>query len=130
MIRVGLLHNIMASIRAHRLFIRDKQYMVQGDEIVLINELTGRAQPGRRLGDGGHQALEAKEGLTIKPESTTVATITYQNFFRQYDKIAGMTGTALTEAAEFEAIYNMAVTAVPTMTAVFCTSLRFKPGSN
>lgn len=111
---VGLLHNIMASIRAHRLFTRDKQYMVQGDEIVLINELTGRAQPGRRLGDGGHQALEAKEGLSIKPEATTVATITYQNFFRQYDKIAGMTGTALTEAAEFEAIYNMAVTAVPT----------------
>ena len=111
---VGLLHNIMASIRAHRLFDKDKHYMVQGGEIILINELTGRAQPGRRLGDGAHQALEAKEGLTIKPESTTVATITYQNFFRQYDKIAGMTGTALTEAAEFEAIYNMAVTAVPT----------------
>ena len=111
---VGLLHNIMASLRAHRLFFKDQHYMVQGGEIVLINELTGRAQPGRRMGDGAHQALEAKEGLTIKPESTTIATITYQNFFRQYGKIAGMTGTALTEAAEFEAIYNMYVTAVPT----------------
>ena len=111
---VGLLHNIMASLRAHRLFHKDQHYMVQGGEIVLINELTGRAQPGRRMGDGAHQALEAKEGLAIKPESTTIATITYQNFFRQYAKIAGMTGTALTEAAEFEAIYNMFVTAVPT----------------
>lgn len=111
---VGLLHNIMASLRAHRLFHKDQHYMVQGGEIVLINELTGRAQPGRRMGDGAHQALEAKEGLTIKPEATTIATITYQNFFRQYAKIAGMTGTALTEAAEFEAIYNMFVTAVPT----------------
>ena len=111
---VGLLHNIMASLRAHRLFFKDQHYMVQSGEIILINELTGRAQPGRRMGDGAHQALEAKEGLTIKPESTTIATITYQNFFRQYDKIAGMTGTALTEAAEFEAIYNMYVAAVPT----------------
>ena len=111
---VGLLHNIMASLRAHRMFHKDQHYMVQGGEIVLINELTGRAQPGRRMGDGAHQALEAKEGLAIKPESTTIATITYQNFFRQYAKIAGMTGTALTEAAEFEAIYNMFVTAVPT----------------
>ena len=111
---VGLLHNIMASLRAHRLFQKDQHYMVQGGEIVLINELTGRAQPGRRMGDGAHQALEAKENLTIKPEATTIATITYQNFFRQYGKIAGMTGTALTEAAEFEAIYNMMVTAVPT----------------
>ena len=111
---VGLLHNILASLRAHRLFHRDQHYMVQEGEIVLINELTGRAQPGRRMGDGAHQALEAKEGLTIKPESSTIATITYQNFFRQYQKIAGMTGTALTEAAEFEAIYNMYVAAVPT----------------
>ena len=111
---VGILHNILASLRAHRLFHRDQHYMVQEGESVLINELTGRAQPGRRMGDGAHQALEAKEGLTIKPESSTIATITYQNFFRQYQKIAGMTGTALTEAAEFEAIYNMYVAAVPT----------------
>ena len=111
---VGLLHNIMASLRAQRLFHRDQHYMVQDGEIVLINELTGRAAPGRRMGDGAHQALEAKEGLTIKPESSTIATITYQNFFRQYDKIAGMTGTALTEAAEFEAIYGMYVAEVPT----------------
>ena len=109
-----LLHYIQSSLRARFLFKKDIDYMVQGEQIVLIDENTGRAMPGRRLGDGLHQALEEKEKVPIQVESQTLASCTFQNYFRQYEKLAGMTGTAVTEAQEFAEIYNLPVLEIPT----------------
>src|SRR4051812_14181442 len=102
------------ALRAHALYRRDKDYIVKDGEIVIVDEFTGRQMPGRRWSEGLHQAIEAKEGLKVQRESVTLATITFQNYFRLYDKLAGMTGTAMTEAEEFHKIYNLEVVAVPT----------------
>ncbi|NJO75389.1 MAG: preprotein translocase subunit SecA, partial [Leptolyngbyaceae cyanobacterium RM1_406_9] len=107
-------HYIFNAIKAKELFIKDVNYIVRNGEIVIVDEFTGRVMPGRRWSDGLHQAIEAKEGVEIQPETQTLATITYQNFFLLYPKLAGMTGTAKTEEAEFEKIYNLEVTIVPT----------------
>jgi preprotein translocase subunit SecA len=109
-----IVHHVNQGLRAHKLFTRDKDYIVQDDEVVLIDEFTGRMMAGRRLSDGLHQAIEAKECCKIQPENVTLASVTFQNYFRLYDKLAGMTGTALTEADEFEEIYNLGVVEVPT----------------
>ena len=110
---MALNHNIIQALRAHKLFIRDKDYIIKEKQIVIIDDLTGRPMDGRRYGDGLHQAIEAKESLEIQKENHTIASITYQNFFRTYKKLSGMTGTALTEAAEFEGIYNLEVVEIP-----------------
>ncbi|TMM52644.1 preprotein translocase subunit SecA [Sulfitobacter sabulilitoris] len=109
-----IVHHINQGLRAHKLFLRDKDYIVRDGEVMLIDEFTGRMMAGRRLSDGLHQAIEAKEGLDIKPENVTLASVTFQNYFRLYDKLAGMTGTALTEAEEFGQIYGLGVIEVPT----------------
>ena len=109
-----LLHYIQSSLRAHFLFHKDVDYMVQENQIVLIDENTGRAMPGRRLADGLHQAIEQKEGVPIQMESQTLASCTFQNYFRQFEKLSGMTGTAITEAQEFAEIYGLSVLEVPT----------------
>src|SRR5207237_2113777 len=101
-------------LRAHKLFQRDKDYIVRNGEVVIIDEFTGRMMPGRRYSEGLHQALEAKEHQPIQPENQTLASITFQNYFRMYEKLAGMTGTALTEADEFLDIYGLEVVEVPT----------------
>ena len=110
---ISLNHNIIQALRAHKLFNRDKDYIIKNKDIVIIDELTGRPMEGRRFGDGLHQAIEAKENLVIQKENQTIASITYQNFFRTYAKLCGMTGTALTEAKEFEGIYNLEVVDIP-----------------
>ncbi len=102
------------SLRAHALYHLDKDYIIQNSEIIIVDEFTGRLMYGRRFSEGLHQAIEAKEGVQVRRENLTMATITFQNFFRMYEKLAGMTGTALTEAEEFEKIYNLDVTAIPT----------------
>src|SRR5687768_4804692 len=102
------------ALRAHALYKRDRDYIVKDGEIVIVDEFTGRQMPGRRWSEGLHQAIEAKEGLRVQRESVTLATITFQNYFRLYDKLAGMTGTAMTEAEEFHKIYNLEVVAIPT----------------
>ncbi|PSB67368.1 preprotein translocase subunit SecA, partial [filamentous cyanobacterium CCP1] len=107
-------HYIFNAIKAKELFIKDVNYIVRNDEVVIVDEFTGRVMPGRRWSDGLHQAIEAKERVEIQPETQTLATITYQNFFLLYPKLAGMTGTAKTEEAEFEKIYNLEVTIIPT----------------
>ncbi|GLQ35554.1 protein translocase subunit SecA [Amylibacter marinus] len=109
-----LVHHINQGLRAHTLFKRDKDYIVKDDQVVLIDEFTGRMMEGRRLSEGLHQAIEAKEGVSIQPENVTLASVTFQNYFRLYDKLAGMTGTALTEAEEFSEIYGLGVVEVPT----------------
>ncbi len=109
-----VVHHVNQGLRAHKLFQKDKDYIVRGNEVVLIDEFTGRMMPGRRLSDGLHQAIEAKEGVDIKPENVTLASVTFQNYFRLYDKLSGMTGTALTEADEFDEIYKLGVVEVPT----------------
>lgn len=109
-----IVHHVNQGLRAHKLFQRDKDYIVREDEVVLIDEFTGRMMSGRRLSDGLHQAIEAKEDVPIKPENVTLASVTFQNYFRLYDKLAGMTGTALTEAEEFQEIYGLGVVEVPT----------------
>jgi preprotein translocase subunit SecA len=111
---VAVVHHINNALKAHRLFTRDKDYIVRNDEIVIIDEFTGRMMPGRRFSEGQHQALEAKEGVSIQPENQTLASITFQNYFRMYSKLAGMTGTAATEAEEFGNIYGLDVVEVPT----------------
>ena len=102
------------ALRAHALYKRDRDYIVKDGEIVIVDEFTGRQMPGRRWSEGLHQAIEAKEGLRVQRESVTLATITFQNYFRLYDKLAGMTGTAMTEAEEFHKIYKLEVVAIPT----------------
>jgi preprotein translocase subunit SecA len=109
-----LVHHINQALRAHKLFQRDKDYIVRNDEVVIVDEFTGRMMPGRRYSEGLHQALEAKEGVTVQPENVTLASITFQNYFRLYKKLAGMTGTASTEADEFAEIYKLVVVEIPT----------------
>jgi preprotein translocase subunit SecA len=111
---VSAVHHVNQALRAHKLFHRDKDYIVRNGEVVIIDEFTGRMMPGRRYSEGLHQALEAKEHQPIQPENQTLASITFQNYFRMYEKLAGMTGTALTEADEFIDIYNLEVLEVPT----------------
>jgi len=111
---IRLMHHVTAALRAHALFRRDVQYIVSNDEIVIVDEFTGRTMPGRRWSDGLHQAVEAKEGVRIKEENQTVASITFQNYFRLYEKLSGMTGTADTEAFEFQQIYGLEVMVIPT----------------
>ncbi|MDG1494321.1 MAG: preprotein translocase subunit SecA [Porticoccaceae bacterium] len=111
---LGLLHHVHSALRAQNLFQRDVEYIVQEDQAVLIDEHTGRTMPGRRLSEGLHQAIEAKEGLNIQQESQTLASTTFQNYFRLYTKLAGMTGTADTEAFEFQQIYGLQVMVIPT----------------
>jgi len=111
---LGLLHHVHSGLRAHVLFQRDVEYIVQDGQVVLIDEHTGRTMPGRRLSEGLHQAIEAKEGVKIQSESQTLASTTFQNFFRLYDKLAGMTGTADTEAFEFRQIYGLDCVVIPT----------------
>ncbi len=109
-----LVHHVTQGLRAHKLFNKDKEYIVRDGEVVLIDEFTGRMMRGRRLSDGLHQAIEAKEGVQIQPENVTLASVTFQNYFRLYEKLAGMTGTATTEAEEFMEIYKLGVVEVPT----------------
>jgi preprotein translocase subunit SecA len=111
---VSVVHHVQQALRAHRMFQRDKDYIVKNGEVVIIDEFTGRMMAGRRYSEGLHQALEAKERVTIQPENQTLASITFQNYFRLYEKLAGMTGTALTEAEEFGDIYGLDVIEVPT----------------
>ena len=111
---VALLHHMNQALRAHKLFLRDTQYVVKDDKVVIVDEFTGRMMEGRRFSEGQHQALEAKEGVTIQPENQTLASITFQNYFRLYEKLSGMTGTALTEAEEFASIYKLEVIEVAT----------------
>jgi len=111
---VNLMHAATQCLRANTLFTREVDYIVRNDEVIIIDEFTGRMMPGRRYSDGQHQALEAKEGVTVQPENQTLASVTFQNYFRMYDKLAGMTGTADTEAEEFEKIYKLEVVIVPT----------------
>ncbi|MEM6478893.1 MAG: preprotein translocase subunit SecA, partial [Pseudomonadota bacterium] len=109
-----IVHHVNQGLRAHKLFTRDKDYIVRGDDVVLIDEFTGRMMTGRRLSDGLHQAIEAKESVSIKPENVTLASVTFQNYFRLYSKLGGMTGTAKTEEEEFGQIYGLGVVEVPT----------------
>ena len=111
---VTLVHHVNQALRAHKLFQRDKDYIVRNGEVVIIDEFTGRMMPGRRYSEGLHQALEAKEHVTVQPENVTLASITFQNYFRLYKKLAGMTGTASTEADEFAEIYKLDVVEIPT----------------
>src|SRR5207248_8264337 len=107
-------HHVQQALRAHILYQRDRDYVIQEGQVVIVDEFTGRLMPGRRWSDGLHQAVEAKEGVKIERENQTLATITFQNFFRIYKKLAGMTGTAETEAPEFEKIYRLEVLVIPT----------------
>ncbi|HEX2448563.1 MAG TPA: preprotein translocase subunit SecA [Methyloceanibacter sp.] len=111
---VTVVHHVQQALRAHKLFQRDRDYIVKNDEVIIIDEFTGRMMQGRRYSEGLHQALEAKEHVAIQPENQTLATITFQNYFRLYEKLAGMTGTAVTEADEFMDIYGLDVVEVPT----------------
>ncbi len=111
---VTLVHHVNQALKAHKLFQRDKDYIVKGDQVVIIDEFTGRMMPGRRYSEGLHQALEAKEKVEIQPENQTLASITFQNYFRLYKKLGGMTGTAMTEASEFMDIYGLDVIEIPT----------------
>ena len=108
------MHHVNQALKAHKLFQRDKDYIVKGGQVVIIDEFTGRMMPGRRYSEGLHQALEAKEHVEIQPENQTLASITFQNYFRLYEKLAGMTGTAMTEANEFMDIYGLDVIEIPT----------------
>ncbi len=113
-INMEINHHVQQALRAHVLYLRDREYVVKDDEVIIVDEYTGRLMPGRRWSDGLHQAIEAKEGVKIQRENQTLATITFQNYFRMYKKLAGMTGTADTEAAELEKIYKLDVTIIPT----------------
>ena len=115
---VTVVHHVQQALRAHKLFQRDKDYIVKDDQVIIIDEFTGRMMPGRRYSEGLHQALEAKEHTAIQPENVTLASITFQNYFRLYNKLAGMTGTASTEADEFMDIYKLEVIEIPTNVAV------------
>ena len=111
---ITLMHHLIAALRAHALYQRDVDYIVQNNEVVIVDEFTGRTMPGRRWSEGLHQAIEAKEGVPIQNENQTLASITFQNYFRLYDKLSGMTGTADTEAYEFQQIYGLEVVVIPT----------------
>ena len=111
---IMLMHHVYAALRAHALFFRDQHYVVQNDEVVIVDEFTGRLMSGRRWSEGLHQAVEAKEGVSIQKENQTLASITFQNYFRMYEKLSGMTGTADTEAFEFQSIYGLETVVIPT----------------
>src|SRR5438094_10020270 len=111
---IDVLHHVKQALRAHSLLQRDVDYVVNDGQVVIVDEFTGRLMPGRRWSDGLHQAVEAKEKVKIERENQTLATITFQNYFRMYSKLAGMTGTAETEAPEFDKIYKLEVLAIPT----------------
>src|SRR5213079_2016401 len=111
---INLVHHLYAALRAHHLFHRDQHYVVQDGQVVIVDEFTGRLMQGRRWSDGLHQAVEAKEGVPIQNENQTLASITFQNYFRMYGKLAGMTGTADTEAYEFQQIYGLETVVIPT----------------
>src|SRR5690606_9364460 len=111
---IALIHHLMVALRAHTLYHRDQHYVVQNGEVVIVDEFTGRLMVGRRWSDGLHQGVEAKEGVKIQSENQTLASITFQNYFRMYEKLAGMTGTADTEAYEFQEIYKLETVVVPT----------------
>src|SRR5689334_5860366 len=111
---MDVLHHVTQGLRAHSLYTRDVHYVVKDGQVIIVDEFTGRLMPGRRWSDGLHQAVEAKEGVKIERENQTLATITFQNYFRMYKKLAGMTGTAETEAPEFEKIYRLEVVVIPT----------------
>ena len=113
-VNVETLHHVQQALKAHTMFTRDVDYVIKDDKVVIVDEFTGRLMPGRRWSDGLHQAVEAKEGVKIENENQTLATITFQNYFRMYEKLAGMTGTADTEAAEFASTYNLEVLVIPT----------------
>ncbi len=115
---VAIVHHVQQALRAHKLYQRDKDYIVKDNQVIIIDEFTGRMMPGRRYSEGLHQALEAKEHVAIQPENVTLASITFQNYFRLYEKLSGMTGTASTEAEEFMDIYNLDVLEIPTNVAV------------
>jgi preprotein translocase subunit SecA len=121
-VHIDTLHHVNQGLRAHALFKRDVDYMVKDGQVVIVDEFTGRLMPGRRWSDGLHQAVEAKEGVRIERENQTLATVTFQNYFRMYEKLAGMTGTADTEAAEFAKIYKLDVVVVPTNRALIRTN--------
>ena len=106
-------HHILQALKAKEFFAKDVEYVVRDGEVLIVDEFTGRLMPGRRWSDGLHQAVEAKEGIKIERENQTLATITFQNYFRMYEKLSGMTGTAYTEANEFKQIYNLDVVAIP-----------------
>ena len=110
---ITLQHHVLQALKAHKIFKRDVDYIVKDDQVVIVDEFTGRLMPGRRFSDGLHQALEAKEGVKVEAENQTLASITFQNYFRMYDKLSGMTGTADTEAVEFQQIYNLSVCSIP-----------------
>ncbi|MCY4321123.1 MAG: preprotein translocase subunit SecA [Bdellovibrionaceae bacterium] len=116
---IEYLHNIYQSLKAHYLYKKDVDYMVQGDEVVIVDEFTGRLMPGRRWSEGLHQAIEVKENVKVKTENQTLSTITFQNYFRMYNKLAGMTGTAETEAEEFRKIYKLKVQVIPTNKPIY-----------
>jgi preprotein translocase subunit SecA len=109
-----MIHHLYAALRAHNLFLRDQQYVVQNGEVIIVDEFTGRLMSGRRWSDGLHQAVEAKERVRIQNENQTLASITFQNYFRMYSKLSGMTGTADTEAYEFQQIYGLETVVIPT----------------
>src|SRR3982074_1116694 len=111
---VSTVHHVNQGLRAHKLFQRDKDYIVRNGEVVIIDEFTGRMMPGRRYSEGLHQALEGKEHQPVQPENQTLASITFQNYFRMYEKLSGMTGTAATEADELFDIYKLEVVEIPT----------------
>src|SRR4030066_249921 len=111
---IEIVHHVVQALKAHTLFKKDVDYVVKDGQVLIVDEFTGRLMPGRRWSDGLHQAVEAKEKLRIERENQTLATITFQNYFRMYEKLAGMTGTAYTEASEFEAIYRLDVVVIPT----------------
>ena len=113
-VNISVLHHLNAALRAHTLFLRDVDYIIKDNQVVIVDEFTGRTMPGRRWSEGLHQAIEAKEGVPIQNENQTLATITYQNYFRLYNKLSGMTGTADTEAYEFQQIYGLEVIVIPT----------------
>ena len=121
-LNMRLVHHVHQALRAHQLFKHDVDYMVKDDEILIVDEFTGRLMPGRRWSDGLHQAIEAKEGVRIREENQTLASVTFQNYFRMYEKLAGMTGTASTEAQEFREIYRLEVATIPTNRALVRTS--------
>src|SRR5205085_2371172 len=107
-------HHVETAVKAHAMYRKDVEYVVKDGEVLIVDEFTGRLMPGRRWSDGLHQAIEAKEGVKVERETQTLATITFQNYFRMYKKLAGMTGTAETEAAEFDKIYRLEVMVIPT----------------
>ena len=123
-VNIELMHHVYQALRAHSLYKRDVDYVVKEGEVIIVDEFTGRQMPGRRWSDGLHQAVEAKEGVKVERENQTLATITFQNYFRMYKKLSGMTGTAETEAAEFGKIYNLDVVAIPTNRKLIRTEFR------